>query len=305
MRRWFRIARAAGMAVGDRVATWAPGALTWVCTVGWLPLVIGVTPPPTEGDLVFLGARIFGSALWPWNAVAITVGVVALAAALLALAAVGEAALLDEIGPRRRGLAIVPGLMGIASVTALPALVAFAAVLVVLLNVAPAEFSAPDDSGGTGPIVRTVLALVPALVLFVVAVALGGALSAAAARLVHDRGQTVGAALAASPRLLASAGWPAAFQVAVPGLVRIGLLVLSAVLLRVLWEPVGDRLAAAEVDAVTAALLVGFVAIWLCLVLAGGAVQAWASAGWSILLMGRAAGRPEPDRGRQEFPIDR
>jgi hypothetical protein len=304
MHRWGSIAAEAGAVVGNRSDAWLPAALTWLCTVGWIPLVIGVTPPPTEGDLIFLGARIFGSALWPWNAVAIGLGALAVVAVLLVLAALGDAALLDEVGPRRRGLGIAPALLGIASVTALPAMVAFGALTVAVLNVAPGEFSAPDSAGGTGPVVRTLLAVTPFLVLFLAAIGLGGALYAAAARLVHGRGDDPIGAIAGSPRLLASAGWPAALHIVASGAARIGLLVLSALLLRVLWEPVGGRLASAELDAVTAALLVGFVAIWLCLILAGGAVQAWASAGWSILLTGRAAGSG-PDRRRQESPIDR
>ena len=304
MRRWAAIAVEAGAVVGDRIVIWVPGALAWLCTIGWIPLVVGVTPPPSEGDLIFLGARIFGSALWPWNAVAIGLGALVAVTILLGLAAVGDAALLDEIGPRRRGQRIAPGLLGIASLTALPAVVAFAVLGTAVLNVAVGEFSAPDDSGGTGPILRTLGAVAPFLVLFAAAIGVGGALYAAAARLVHDRGEDMVGALAGSPRLLASAGMPAAVHVVVSGAVRIGLVVLSAVLLRVLWEPVGERLAVAEVDAVTAALLVGFVAIWLCLILAGGAVQAWASAGWSILLIGRTTGA-DPDRRRQEFPIDR
>ena len=48
-------------------------------------------------------------------------------------------------------------------------------------------------------------------------------------------------------------------------------------------------MAVAEVDAVTAALLVGFVAIWLCPSWRAAPSRAWASAGWSILLIGRAA----------------
>ena len=80
---------------------------------------------------------------------------------------------------------------------------------------------------------------------------------------------------------------------------------LAAVLLRLLWEPIESLLVGATaIDPATVLLLVGFVAIWLCLILAGGAVQAWASAGWSILLIGRTTGA-EPDRRRQESPIDR
>ena len=304
MRRWIAIAAAAGALAGDAAVLWLPGALVWLSTVGWVPLVIGVTPPPSEGDLIFLGARVFGSALWPWNAFAIGGAAMLAAAILLGLAAAGDAALLDGIGPRRRGLRIAPSLFGIASLTAIPALVAFAVLAAATFAVAPLEFSAPDDGGGSGPIVRTLAAIAPFLLLFVVAVGVGGALYAAAARLVHDRGEQGLGALAGAPRLLASAGWPAAIHVAVTSMVRIGLVVISAVLLRVLWEPVGERLAAAQLDAATAALLVGFVAIWLCLLLAGGAVQAWASAGWSILLLGRVAGA-EPDRRRQESPIER
>jgi hypothetical protein len=302
MRRWLAAASAAGAAVGDRPATWAPASLAWLCTVGWLPLVVGVTPPPSEGDLVFLGARIFGSAIWPWNAVAIAAGALAITAMALVLAAVGEAFLLDEIGPRRRGVVIVPRLLGVASVTAVPAVVALAILSVALLNVAPGEFSAPDD--GAGPIVRTVAALSPFLVLLVATLGIGGALYAAATRLVHARGDDALGALAGSPRMLRSAGPAALVHLAAAGLSRIGLLVVSAALLRVLWEPVGARLAIAEIDAVTAGLLVGFVAIWLCLVVAGGAVHAWASAGWSVLLTGRVSGA-DPDRRRQESPIDR
>jgi hypothetical protein len=302
MRRWMTIAAAAGFAVGDRPATWLPAALTWLCTVGWLPLVVGVTPPPTEGDLVFLGARIFGSSIWPWNAIAIGIGAMAVATVALVLAAVGDATLLDEIGSRRRGVALAPRLVGVASVTALPAAVALAILAVALLNVAPGEFSAPDD--GAGPIVRTLAALTPFLVLLGFTVGAGTALYAAAARLVHGRGDDVVTALAGSPRLLRSAGWPAVLHVVAGGAARIGLLAVSVLLLRVLWEPIGERLARADIDALTAGLLVGFVAIWLCLVVAGGAVHAWASAGWSILLTGRVVAA-DPDRRRQGNPIDR
>jgi hypothetical protein len=77
------------------------------------------------------------------------------------------------------------------------------------------------------------------------------------------------------------------------------------VLVGVLWAPIGLGLGNGEpIDATVALLLVGFVAIWLCLVLAGGALHAWGSATWWTLLerrplTDRAAGR------QQEAPIDR
>jgi hypothetical protein len=302
VRHWLVIATTSASFVVDRPVTWLPAALTWLCMIGWLPLVVGVTPAPTEGDLVFLGARIFGSSIWPWNAIAIGVGVLAVASVALVLAAMGDAALLDEIGPRRSGLGVAPRLLGIASLTAVPAAVALGMLAVALVNVAPGEFSAPDD--GAGPVVRTLGALSPLLVLSAVALAAGSALYAAAARLVHDRGHDVTSALAGSPRLLGSAGLPAVLHAVVGGAARIGQVVVSALLLRVLWEPIGERFARADIDAVSAGLLVGFVAIWLCLVLAGGAVHAWASAGWSILLTGGVV-TADPDRRRQGNPTDR
>ena len=65
---------------------------------------------------------------------------------------------------------------------------------------------------------------------------------------------------------------------------RIGYLVLAAVLLRVLWAPIEQRLALDGIDVASALLLVGFVAIWLCLILGGGALHAWGSVAWTRIL---------------------
>jgi hypothetical protein len=61
--------------------------------------------------------------------------------------------------------------------------------------------------------------------------------------------------------------------------------VLAAVFLRVLWAPIEQRLALDGIDVAAAFLLVGFVAIWLCLVLGGGALHAWGSVCWTRLLV--------------------
>jgi uncharacterized RDD family membrane protein YckC len=56
-------------------------------------------------------------------------------------------------------------------------------------------------------------------------------------------------------------------------------------LLRVLWAPISVDLAAGHlVSAQILLLLVGFVAIWLALVLAFGALHAWVSTLWSLEL---------------------
>ena len=60
-------------------------------------------------------------------------------------------------------------------------------------------------------------------------------------------------------------------------------LVLTWGLLRILWIPIGRQ---AESGALLApasvALLVGFVAIWLCLVAGAGVLHAWSSTWWSL-----------------------
>ena len=62
-------------------------------------------------------------------------------------------------------------------------------------------------------------------------------------------------------------------------------LALATALLRVLWAPIRVELAAGQLVSPQALLLlVGFVAVWLALVLAFGALHAWVSAWWSLEL---------------------
>jgi hypothetical protein len=61
--------------------------------------------------------------------------------------------------------------------------------------------------------------------------------------------------------------------------------------MRVLWAPIESRLALNGIDAAGMLLLVGFVAIWLCVVLAGGALHAWGSVSWTGVLGGGATDR--------------
>jgi hypothetical protein len=104
--------------------------------------------------------------------------------------------------------------------------------------------------------------------------------------------------------MLRRAGSAGALHIAVTAVVGVAFLVLSGILVHVLWAPIGaGMIAGGTIDATGALLLVGFVAIWLCLVLAGGALHAWGSATWSALLHPRAIAAP-PDRP-QEASIDR
>jgi hypothetical protein len=66
---------------------------------------------------------------------------------------------------------------------------------------------------------------------------------------------------------------------------QLAFLGVGSLLLGVLWAPIGAQLAAGGgFDVATGLLLVGFVAIWLCLVMAGGAIHAWSAATWSQLV---------------------
>ncbi|MBW3613488.1 MAG: IclR family transcriptional regulator C-terminal domain-containing protein, partial [Chloroflexi bacterium] len=79
MRRWWSDALAAADVVAGRADLWLPGALAWSLTVGWAPLTLAVVPAPDAADLTFLGARLYTSGAWPWNAFAAGVGLVLLA----------------------------------------------------------------------------------------------------------------------------------------------------------------------------------------------------------------------------------
>jgi hypothetical protein len=60
---------------------------------------------------------------------------------------------------------------------------------------------------------------------------------------------------------------------------------LAVVLLRAVWAPIGADLAAGQLVSPSALLLlVGFVAIWLAITLAFGALHAWVSTWWSLEL---------------------
>jgi len=283
MRRWWADARAAAGEVADRPALWLPGALAWTVSVGWIALLVGVARPPSEGDLTLVGARIFTSGAWPWNALLIAVGALAVVLAAFALAAAGEAVLL-------RGRLASPGdvariwVLGVAC--AAPAAAGIVLFALGIFVVAPAEFNAPDEE--TGAVGRTALRLAPILAGIVVAAAAGGALHAASSRRVVA-GRRLDDALRRGVRTVARAGGAALAQTVGMLVAKVAYLGVATVLLRVLWAPIGERLALGGIDPATALLLVGFVAIWLCLVLAGGALHAWSSVSWTRVL-GLAAG---------------
>lgn len=257
---------------------WVPGAMGWVATVGWLALLIGVASPPSIAELTFLGASIFTSGAWPWNLVALSLGAGALGAIGFALTSGAEVVLL-------RGTRATPADVGrtfaLAVICAVPALAAIGALGVAAAAIGPAEFNSPQDGGG--PLVRMALRLMPIIMTIAVAAVVGAAVHASAARRTLT-GASIGEALRAAPRSLGRAGVAGIVQAMVLLAARIGFLAIAALLLRVLWAPIDQRLSLAGIDLAVALLLVGFVAIWLCLILVGGALHAWGSASWTRVL---------------------
>lgn len=279
---WQAEASLAARIVADRPALWMSGGLGWAATAAPIALLVAVVPAPRLSDLTFIGSRAFSSSAWPWNLVAL--GVLGGLLVLLALALVT----LSEAGLRRDPAALAPANLGrsfaVTLISALPALVITAAAALVASVVAPAEFVAPQPGRG-GPLLGTLLTLAPLLALLLVAAIAGGAYATAARVAVVNRGAAVFRALVLAGPLLRRAGVAGVVQAAASSVARLVYLVVAVLLLSVLWAPIGAELAAgAQFDASVGALLVGFVAVWLCLVLGGGALHAWGSIAWTRIL---------------------
>ena len=281
MRRWREAAAASVRVVSERAELWLPGALAWVASVGWIPFVIAVAQPPSVAELTFLGARIVTSGAWPWNAVLIGAIGVALVLLAFALTAAANAVLIALLARRAPSAGDARRILAVNVVMALPAVLSTLVVLMALVAIAPREFNAPDPAGG--PVLRTALRLMPYLVLLAVTAAVGAALAAVAGRLAVERRLRLGEALRAAPAVAVQP--PFATHALAAFLAQLVFLGFCALLLGVLWAPIGAQLAiGGGFDIGTGLLLLGFVAIWLCLVLAGGALHAWSAATWSRLL---------------------
>jgi hypothetical protein len=281
MRLWRDAAFASFRLASERPELWLPGALAWIVSVGWMPFVAAVARPPSVAELTFLGARIVTSGAWPWNAVLIGAGCVAVVLFALTVSAGSNAVLIAQLGRRAASVADVRRMLAVNLVAALPAALSTLVVLIALVSVAPREFNAPDPAGG--PVLQTVLRLGPYLGLLVLTAAVGAAMSAVAGRLAIGDRYGITGALRSAPGVALRA--EVAAHALIAFLAQVVFLAFGALLLSVLWAPIGAQLGAASgIDVATGLLLVGFVAIWLCLVLAGGALHAWSVATWSRLL---------------------
>jgi hypothetical protein len=282
---WLRNAALAARVAADRGDLWLPGALGALTYLAWLPLVLAVAAAPRTSDLAFLGEDLFSSALFPLNLLLIaTLAALGILVACL-LAAFAEASLLRAAGqgtPDRSMTRELEATFSVMLVAALPAVAVAAALVSGVAAVAPAEFGAPDL--GVPLALRMALRLAPLLAALAVMAWLGQALGAVAIRRAVGQGALpVGHALRTALRDLVQ--HPArrlglALTSFLADLVAIG---LAVALLRVLWAPISAELAGGQLISPAALLLlVGFVATWLAVTMAFGALHVWVSTWWSL-----------------------
>jgi hypothetical protein len=245
---------------------------------GWAVFLAVVASPPDEGDALFLGVGLAASPWWPWNVVALVVAVLSGLGTMLLAVAFGEVALLMRMSDDRQGVPLsVPRAAGKLGMAAVPVVI-LAAVL--LWASAPAfldAFGHPDPS--TPYLVRVVGIAWPALLALAAAASVAQAWGALALRLPWRL-------VLATLRHRAHRVIPQAMLTMAAFLV---VQLLTVVALSAVWQPLSGRLAEGGLSEVsTAILLLGFVWIWLLLVILAGVVQAWISAWWTEELAPRA-----------------
>jgi hypothetical protein len=295
---WLVRGSSAARLAAERADLWLPGTLGALAFFAWLPFVLAVMPWPTAADLAFFGAGFVGAG-GLLRAIGLSVGVFVGLVVASGLAAFAEAVLLDWLGAAGRGgprgstQSRTVTLFAIQQLCAVPAVAALVLMGLVFASVAPAEFQAPDLSRGL--LSRILAAMAPFVLLFTAALLLGQLIGGAATRHVAERGLAVGHALLEGVRDLVRR--PTLVVVALVTLAtHVGYLAFSYLLLRVLWAPLAPPFSTGQLaHPATPLLLVGFMAIWFCLVLGAGAVHAWASVWWTaeVAAAGAEAGREE------------
>lgn len=297
MHAWLSRAGDAARVAADHGELWVPAALAWVAFLGWLPFVLAVARAPDEGDLTVFGAALATSGDWPVNAIRLGAGLVAFALVANVLVAIGEAGLLWllEGVPDRSRLALLVAarrLWVVQLLGALPAAAAFVALSAAAAAAAIGELQSPDIGGSAW--MRIAGRVAPYAVALLLAVVAGQAFVAAAARrLARDPATRFGAAVFGALRDLGHRSTRRIGLAAASLVLQLAYLLFCVLLLRVLWAPISEALGEGRATTSGAPLLlVGFVAIWLCLVLAGGALHAFVGAWWSLELAAGGTGEP-------------
>jgi len=296
---WMTRAALAARLAGNRSDLWIPGAVSALAFLAWLPLLAVVAGSPRTSDLAFVGAQLFSSSAYPWNVVLLASAATLLVLAAFLIAALGEAALLRGLQHGGDGGSLTHDtgvIFTVLLVAALPAATAIVIVVAATAAIAPGEFGAPDLGG---PLLARILgSLAPFMVSLAATVLLGQAVGAAAIRRAVGPGsERIGTALRGAVRDVLqhpTRRLGLALTGTLAELLAVG---LTFAVLRILWEPLAEDLAAGWLlSPASLSLLVGFVAIWLALVLIAGALHAWVSAWWSAELMPDAGGGDAADR---------
>jgi hypothetical protein len=282
---WFRHGAVAARLAADRGDLWLPGALGALTYLAWLPLVVTVGAAPRTSDLAFLGAGLLSSELFPLNVFLIaTVAALGVLVACL-IAALAEASLLRGTGLGTPGRSMTRELevaFSVIMVAALPAVAVGAALISGIAAVGPAEFGAPDL--GVPLALRIALRLAPLLAAFALLAWLGQAFGAVALRrAVGLNALPVGEAVKAAMRDLIRHPLRPLGLALTSFLTDLLAVALAVALLHALWAPIAAELAGGQlVSPVALLLLVGFVATWLVVILAFGALHVWFSCWWSL-----------------------
>jgi hypothetical protein len=287
MSGWLANGAAALRFAGDRPGLWLPGALAQLAFLGWLPLVATVASLPDAGDLGFFAIGLVRS---PPRIAALVLMLVAGFALLCLLVAFAEVAL-ERAGGGAAGEA--PGLgmaivnrLAIIMVLAVPVVGAGGLLALGISLVAPDEYRSSNLS--TPVLIRIIAAVWPLIVavlgVLVACQAVGGIAK------VHAAGHHPRAPMTAVAAALVDLVHRPVRRLAtaVAGLAAdLLLLVLALAMLRVLWAPIEAELRLGGLSRPsTLLLLVGFVAIWLALVLAAGALRATMSTWWWLEVEG-------------------
>ena len=284
---WLRNAAVAARLAGDRPDLWLPGALGSLAYLAWLPLVLSVASLPKASDFAFLGARMLSSGAFPWNILLLASLATVVVLVVCLAAGLAEAALLRaaQNGTADRSLTReTEAAFTILLLASLPSVAVAAALISGIAAVAPAEYGAPDIGGPL--LLRIIGHLVPLLVALALFALLGQAVGAVALRrAVGPGGASVAAAMGTGLREIVAQPVRRVALSAASLLADLLAIALATALLRVLWAPIRVELATGElVSAPALLLLVGFVAAWLALVLAFGALHVWVSTWWSLEL---------------------
>ena len=304
MQSWARNAWTSLGVAERRADLWLSGALAWLVYLGWVPLVVTLVPLPDAGDLAFLAARLVPTGGFPVGVAALAAGITGVAVLSLAAAAAAEVAI-------QRALAVdggEPGGVGavgetlkalsISIIALIPAVVVIFGLGNTLARVAPIEYTSPVDS----PILlRIVAAALPWEVALVATTVIGQAVGAVALQrsLGPSRAGSLQGLAWAVGDLVRHPSARLATAMAISAIDAVAL-VMSVLVLRALWAPVAADLAAGRLASPgTVLLLVGFMAIWLALLLLSGVLHVAASCWWRL----EVGGASDAHRGVQQARV--